>query len=356
MLIYIIVFTLTTVLGFVIDNYKKRGGKKGVNIIYLLLFFIFVALVGFRDVSVGSDSYSYLLSFELAKDLSLLEYLTVNLFSDPGFYTFTWLVQDVSGNINVYFLIITCFYFATYLKFISKYSSSSGWSVWILNSLGFTTFAMSTLRQAMAMSFCLIAYMLWVDRKKISWLFLLIACTFHLSALIYTPMMFVRSISKDRKPWKLVGIIIITMLFTPFIMNYMMSVGYIGDRYAEASNVGGIGMIIMLLVFVVIGLFTYYPKRRDIPDTYYYELVAVGFALCSFLVTRFNMAAMRLFWYFLSFTMIFVPNVLSKMKPYYKVIWSVGIAIITFYYLFFRVMDSPYDEGRLLLPYKFFWE
>ena len=94
----------------------------------------------------------------------------------------------------------------------------------------------------------------------------------------------------------------------------------------------------------------------NIPNNYYYEFIAIGLALCSFLVTRFNTAAMRLFWFYLSFSILFIPNVCSAMKRHNKIICLSALGLITFYYLFFRVMDAPYEESRLLLPYKFFWE
>lgn len=355
---YILIFTLTTLLGLVIDNSRNslRTSRNKVRLCYVLVFLMLIVFVGLRDVSVGSDSAAYEYQFDLAGYSSLSNYLSDKLYSDPGFYTFTWLMKKAGVSVNLYFFVISIIFFGVILKFISKHSTSVGWSIWILNSLGFTTFAMSTLRQAMAMAFCLIAYMLWFDRKKLSWLFFIVACTFHLSAIIYTPMMFVDIIFKDKKPWKLVGIILITMLFAPTIMGFMMTVGYKNDRYSEASAVGGIGMIILLLLFVAMGLYTYFPRKKGIPDKIYYELFAVGLSLCAFLITRFNTSAMRLFWYFLSFTIVFVPNALSRMKPSPKAAWTVGLAIITLYYLCFRVMEAPYEESRLLLPYKFFWE
>lgn len=361
MIVYIILFFITTLLGFIIDSYKNKqtlstNDKRFINNLLALLFFMFVLFVGCRDITVGSDSGAYFSKFQNAEDMPLGEYLLFYRFLDAGFYSFTWLFQRIFGDINLYFFVISCIFFATYLKFMSKYSSSLGWSIWLLNSLGFTTFALSTLRQSLAMSFCLLAYMYMMENKKKAWIMLLLAFSFHVTSVIFTPMMFIKKFTSDKKPWKLIVITGVTMLTAPVIMRYVMLLDFKDGRYSEGTTVGGLGMIVLLLILIMMGIYTYYPKKENIPNSYYNEFFAVGFALCAFLVTRFNMAAMRLFWFFLSFTIVFIPNALHTMRKQYRSIWMVSLGLVTFYYLCFRVMDDPYAESRLLLPYKFFWE
>ena len=360
MIIYIVVFSITTILGLIIDRYRKRpiqrsSDKRAIRILYVIVFFILSFFVGFRDVSVGSDSLQYYSKFQMAEDLSLFEYLVINRFLDAGFYAFTWIIQRVTGSIYAYFFIISCIYFSIYLRFISKYSSSAGWSIWLLNALGFTTFVMSTLRQALAMSFCLLAYIYMMEGKKKAWMSLFLAFSFHITSVVFLPMMFVQKLSNHKKPWGLFIIAAAVMLAAPIIMKYVMLLDIKDGRYSEASAVGGVGMIVFLVLQLFVGAFTYYPRRKSVPNNYYYEFYATGFALCAFLITRFNTAAMRLFWFFFSFAILFVPNVINTVKKSNKVIWSILFWAVTFYYLFFKVMADPYAESRLLLPYKFFW-
>lgn len=361
MIYYIIVFTLSTVIGFIIDSYRKKTvvytrDKRLVGNLYALLFIIFVVFVGCRGLNVGSDTPAYTSKFYFGEGMPLYEYLLFNKFLDSGFYIFTWSFQKYVGSIHLYFFVISCVFFATYLKFIRKYSSSAGWSIWILNSLGFTTFAMSTLRQSLAMSFCLLAYIYMMEQKRKAWIMLLLAFSFHVTSVIFTPMMFIKKFANDKKPWKLFAILGTTMLAAPIIMRYMMAFSFKDGRYSEATSVGGIGMIVLLLILLLMGFYTYFPRQGNIPESYYNEFIAIGFALCAFLVTRFNMAAMRLFWFYLSFAIVFIPNVLSRMKKSNRALWMCAIGIVTLYYLCFRVMEDPYAESRLLLPYNFFWE
>lgn len=360
MFIYIIVFALTTLIAIVIDAFnrdkiKKQQKKRLVNILYVILLVIFVVFVGCRDISVGSDSISYLYKFENAKGVSFEDYILLNL-TDPVFYTLTWIIQRITNSVNLYFIIISLLFFATYVFFILKYSTSVGWSIWLLNSLGFTTFAMSTLRQSVAMAFCIIAYMLYVERKKTAWVMMLFAISSHLSAIIFTPMMFVSYFAHNKKPWKLIIVICTIVLAAPSLMKFIMLLEIKDGRYSEATEVGGVGMIIFLIILLVIGFYTYYIKKKgNLPITYYYEYIAIGFAFCSFIISRFDLAAMRLFWYYLSFALVFIPNVLNSMSKPMRAMWMLILGLVTFYYLFYRVMSDPYENSRLLLPYRFFW-
>ena len=356
MFYYIFVFSLTTILGLVIDKSEKspRNKKKQVNFCYLLVFIVLALFVGLRDVSVGSDSTAYEYKFELAANAPLQVYLRDYFYSDPGFYAFTWLLKHIGLSVNAYFLVISVIYFGVFIKFIKTYSSSALLSIWLLSALGFTTFALSTLRQSLAMAFCLLAYMLWNDKKRYAWLSLVLAFLFHNSSIIFLPMMFVGLFLDKKLPWKMLLILGTTIVVAPYAMNYLML--NVEDGYYVQTEVGGVGMIVMLSLFVFLGIISFFPYKRSLPITHYYEFIGVCFALASFLITRFNLAAMRLFLYYLVFAIVFIPNAIKNTKPNQRVIWSTAIILISTYYLVARVMADPYEESRLLLPYNFFWE
>lgn len=357
MIFYFLLFISTTFLGYLIYEKGEKsqlGQKRGVNTLYFLIFLIYLIFIGCRDVSVGSDTLVYENKFIRAANIPLIPYLSDWLFSDPGFYTFTWLIRRLTNSVNVYFIIISAIYFAVFLEFIRRYAKNPMWGIWLLNSLGFTTFALSTLRQSLAMAFCLLAYMLWQDRKCFAWVFLLLAFAFHSSSVVFLPMMFVGMLLNKKFPWKLALILVLTVIIAPYAMNYLML--NIEDGFYEQTEVGGMGMIVLLLLLIVLGMYTYFPFKRNLPITHYYEYVAICFALASFLVTRFNLAAMRLFLYYLAFAVVFVPNMLDSYKKGNRQLLSLLLVLITTYYLVARVMADPYADSRLLLPYKFFWE
>ena len=363
---YISVFFLTTLLGFATDRYGSNYGQIQTLKIkrswsYLLILFIFVVFVGFRAYSVGADTEVYVMKLEDASSMSLIDYLASRLYLEPFFNTLVWIFGNLTKSHTYFFVICAFFYFAVLLKFSSIYSRSLGWSVWLINSLGFLTLSLSTIRQSMAIACCLLAYMSLGNSIKKSWFYYILAIGTHLSSIVFLPMMFVNFFNKKYSAFIIIVLVGLSSLFGSMVMgDFSMAYATLTDKvsYEEAAdNVGGIGMILFLVLLILMGVVSYYPiKKKTVPALYYNEFIAIGLALIVFIVSRFNLGTMRLYWYYLVYAVVFVPNVFSKINKSYKLIAYLLIFAITFYYLFAKVMDSPYEDSRLLLPYRFIWD
>lgn len=366
MFYYIFVFSLTTILGFVFDsiiaeNHTINKVKIQRNWSLLVLSTIFIVFVGFRAYSVGADTEVYVMKLEDAATMTLGDYLASRLYLEPVFNSLIWLCGNLTTYHTLFFLICAVFYFNVLVLFSVENSKSVGWSVWLINSLGFLTLALSTVRQSMAIACCLLAYLNLEKNSKKSWFYYLLAIGTHVSSIVFLPMMFVRYFSKKYSVFLMVVLVGLSSFLGPMIMGDLsMAYATLTDKvsYEEAAeNVGGIGMILFLSLLLVFGLLSYFPlKEKNIPPSYYNEFVAIGLALTIFIVSRFNLGTMRLYWYYLVFAIVYVPNVIGKMNKSYKYIAYILVFAISFYYLFAKVMDSPYEDSRLLLPYSFIWD
>lgn len=349
MWIYYTIFALTTLLGYLANKYNKANRKITRFILYVVLS-IFVVFVGLRDVTVGSDSTNYAYYLESAKEMNLTLFLILHS-TDIVFYTFTWLCSRLF-SVNMYFFILAALYFAVFLKFIYNRSSNIGLSIWLVNSIGFTTFALSTLRQSVAIAFCLLAYMYFSRKRLWAFVYMLIACLCHVSAIIFMPILFIDKISGKKLPLLMTSILFFVLAFSSSIMNYLSST--LKDERYEMVEVGGLGMIIFLSFIIIVGLLV--NNNKTIPRDYQFGLFAIFLALCSFILTRFNMAAMRAYYYYLAIIVIFIPDTYMCLSKRYKAVYLVSIIFITFFFLVYRVMSDPYEDSRLLLPYKLFWQ
>lgn len=366
MLNYIFLFGVTTLLGFVADYLDKRGhsdpkSRLQKKWVMFILFLIYVVFVGCRAESVGSDTYAYVSKLDTASSMALIEYLQSGFFIEPIFNTYVWLCAHISSCHSFFFITSSFFFFSVFLKFVLKYSSSIGWSIWILNSMGFTIFALSTVRQTTAIAICLLSYMYMEKNYKKSWLLAIVAIGTHLSSAIYLPMMLVSKLNLHKIKSKMTIMLVCAVLIGPMLMGklgayYAVTTGKYESDSLTGEGVGGYGMIAFLIVLLVMSVKSYFPIKKDLPSTFYYEFIAIGLALAVFVISRVNIATIRLYWYYLAFSVVYIPNSFSLQKIQQRRICQYGVFIITIYYLSTNVLSSPYEESKLLLPYNFFWE
>lgn len=366
MFIYVFVFISTTLLGVMFDNqtnnlHSQLSIKTQKSWLFIIILFIYVIFVGCRGYNVGADTQMYVDRLAEASSSHYYDFIMSKGFIEPFFYSFVWIFSKVTHSAWLFFLTSSFFYFFILLKFSTRFSNSFGWSIWLFNSLGFTTLAISNVRQSLAIALCLIAYMSMNKGWWKPWLYVILASCTHLSAVVFIPMLFVSELRKRNIILLLISLLALVSIFGSDLMgnlalSYALSTGKDIYESADEEGVGGIGMIAFLSLVLVMGTLSYFPKKSKYPDTYYNEYIAVALALIVFIISRFNQGTMRLFWYYLIFASVYIPNVFSIKDKGKRQLWQIVVFAITFYYLSYRIMASPYEETRMLLPYSFVWE
>ena len=365
MFYYIFVFTVTTLLGFWADK-KKMPHQRTSSIkvqqswVSFTILFVYVLFVGCRGYNVGADTPMYVDRLREASTTPYLEFIASRGFIEPLFYSLVWVFGNLA-NAWVFFVFSSFVYFLVFLKFSFKYSNSLGWSIWILNSMGLATLAISNVRQSLAISLCLIAYMCLDKSKWKPLLFVVLAICTHLSAIVFAPMLFVNQLRKRNILLIIVVLLAIVIIAGSELMgnlalSYALSTGKEVYETADEEGVGGLGMIVFLGLIVIMGAVSYFPKKDKYPSQYYSEFIAVSLALIVFIISRFNQGTMRLFWYYLAFCVIYIPNVFGVKKQSVRQLLQIVVFVITVYYLSTRIMANPYEETRMLLPYSFVWD
>lgn len=363
---YVFVFTITTLLGIIWDNLNRqrklnsRAYSDNRWVLYLV-FVVYAVFVGCRGYNVGSDTPAYVFYLQDASTMNYFDYLQSKLFIEPFFHSLMWGSMKLVNSPSFFFIICAIIYFAVFIKFAERYSKNLGWSIWLINSMGFATMALSTVRQSTAMALCLLAYM-YLEKSKIKpWVFFILAFGTHITSIIFLPMLLVKHVKKSNIPIYLFILLIIAfamgpMLISNMALEYESMTGKYDQTLITTSEVGGFGMIIFLSVILLMGLITYLPAKKGLLFKYSDEVFAVGMALVVFVISRVNVAVIRLYWYYLPFIIIFIPNAFSHMGATKRRLWQFLLLTVTIYYMVTQVMSSPYEESKLLLPYRFFWE
>lgn len=380
MTIYILTLALIMVVGFIsnpnISNKKKRR--------YIIFAFGCLALVSMlRNYTVGRDLTSHYYSSFLRiietpwNQLDTLGYET-------GYVYFYKLIGILSSDPQVMIAVHALFVIGVSGWFIYRNSDDVVLSTFIFVATNTWFMYMNIMRQAMAVSICLIAVEIlknkdWKFKRYILYfLIVLLATQFHSSAMI----MFLFPIL-DKIKFKQAQIIAsAVIMFVSFIFyDKIFSVisKFLGGKrdYAEyysssgsAINIISIYFVLLYILFFALGciMIVYYnnnaPKRTELrtakekscqlsDSLLLYAVLAL--ILCRITGLRINVMS-RMTYYFMPFLWILVPRALGKFQlaSNRKIIklFVYGLMMIMFLWIGYKNAAVLYGT----VPYSFFWE
>ena len=348
-------------------DWVLKNEKQQTLLFYLvsLVVWLFIAL---RDVSVGTDTQTY-----------------VSFFHHPNFYyngEETDIMFEVLGRVlylfgesTEYFIFASAtitFFGIFYL--IQKLSANKTLSLVLFSIIGtssiFFFLYLSMIRQACALTVFFMAVYLFFTNSKKYWihsiLLYFIAVLIHGSVLVSLPILFLtRIIKMDRKPlW--IGLIFLTYLFSVnpwFSISEILSFGYsklsfLSSRdyshYTEITfgmieDKGWFNMNLLPFIFVGVAIITFATKEEL--NQWYVKLFIFSILLNNIFYD--NLMWSRLILYFSIFVIIVIPNIMRRQKKWIKT--SFYIVIFTYYsyktgsQLIAQI--SPFATGNIIVPY-----
>ena len=354
MIPYFIVFAGISVIGFLIDLSKSRYIK------YALCFFlllIMLCLYYYRDYGIGTDTINYIPIFQdISNSNNIIDYSLsnnveigfsflvyfINLFSQDYFLIFTILTSIIYIN-----LIITVYrYNLSYILFFC--------SLFCIFQMYFYSF--NILRQAIAISFVILATSYLVENKDKKFLILcFFAFIFHYSSVFVILFYFIYLFRvKIVNFWYLVLIVLLFAL--SFIFSYVIG-GF--DKYSiydvddSITTSGGFFLNLFYIVLFAIALLL--KKRIHIMKSEFYFFLAIytfyiSLTLFYFSSPFLNQGMVRVSFYFL-WPSIFIILIIIKNISNIRVRYFVSCT----YYLFLISFTSYYlsNVGIEVVPYRF---
>jgi hypothetical protein len=225
-------------------------------------------------------------------------------------------------------------------------------SFYLFIAFGFFTFAMSGLRQTIAIGLTLLCFVFAKNRKPLLYtLFLIAAFLFHYSAIIFAPAYFLERIELNKRN-VIVSSIVALLIFSFSSVIFIFANSYARISYEEMET-GGNLMFLFYILLLILG-FTQKKNLLAIDSKnsclYYYMITTIVlFPLCKFHPALFRLT----FFYSIIVFIVYVPNVLFSVKnSVVRFSFTFIICIIATYFLTYKVL-LPMNK---LLPYYFFWE
>lgn len=352
MAIYILLFFIPVILYFYYNKKQQVPYKP------FIIFFVALALfVGLGDMLGGYDRYIYGDLFDnLADGLKVgistsSSRLFIAYHSEFGYVGLNWLIAHITNNRYIFIFCYTICMYAIIIECFKKYAKNYYLASILFMALVFF-FSFTYLRQMFAAAIIGLSIKYIIERKFLRFcVILLVAFSFHNSAIIFFPMYFIANKKYSKSKILIimficfiVGITGITSSFYNFYDE--LSIRESHDDYALQQST-------RIAYILEAGLFLYYLilTHRDLTsakkDIVLYN-IALGFCAILLLFIRSENGG-RLSWYFV-YGLIFSLTQLATTSYGRKIKMGLQLAIISFL-LFFRILTS---WGVFVYPYKTF--
>lgn len=276
MLIYLLVFGGSIGLTVYGEHLNKKENRKGFYLCMIFAVLLVVLLAGLRAVPVGTDGPAYeRWVYNAAECTSFAEARFVGRSTELVYMLLVYLVAKSTGNVNVLFFITASLTYGMYMFGIVKLgkniSISYAWAAYLFLCYGYS---LNSLRQALAMTALVLAFMLLREKKYLfSGIVVIAAVLCHNSAgLIAAGMLVVYCLLQKWDTWFLkVGILAATALavfgYEP-VFYQLNRVGILPDRFsgyvAGASFIHfSLNPILVRLPFFLLVLFFYRDYAKD---------------------------------------------------------------------------------------------
>jgi len=311
-----------------------------------------ILIVGLRSKYLGSnDTESY---YDIMKQTIKSKKYDVEMFDEKleqGFTIFVWLLSRVFRKAQWIIVISSAIYISSFTVFVYKRSKNVSMSITMFVCLGILTFCMQGMRQAIAMSICLLAYY-FVEKK---WLIpfilaVLLAITFHQSAIIFF-VVYLFNYFKVKPAH--IFIVVFGIISTIFLSDYIVQTAndYFQREYTGTVSSGG--FIAVAVYLIIIGFTAFISKKtmRFNVDSRMFCMLLFGF-VCF--IERYigSQASERISFYFAISQAIILPNAIEEgnISKRDKFIISIIVYTLCVGLFLYRLLNTKF------LPYYFFWE
>lgn len=341
------------VLGFA----DERTGLKHHNYRnYLIIAGAAVALImGLRTQYTGStDTYMYVTFFNGMKGYTnFADYYDLHLsdskfiFSETGFYYFVYLLTRVFSDGQMLILAVSVVITICTCCFIYKNTEDVPTGLLVYVCLGLLTFNMNGMRQAMAMSICLLSYESVKKRKLLPFiLIVLLAMLFHKTAICFVLVYFFPLLQQGKANifWYLVAMMVFLFSMDWFIETFN---AFTGEDYLVQSEATGSGLTVVLIYVacILFSLLMYDSlKKRELRSAFLG--VVAGFIIY---ISRFfsNQIMERLSYYFFYFTILLIPGLISELEEQEQKVVRLLFGIFAIFLFWYRIKSSSFSTFKL---------
>lgn len=390
-MIYLVTFLISTILLYLYENKKIKG--KFIVVIALLLPCL---LAGARDLSVGTDTDWYpKLLFDAANSSDgFKNYFNTIVYQNTGwgllykvssfeigFSFLTYIIAKITNNFQILLFVIQLIIILPIYFGVKKYKYINENKLIWLSMLTYYLFnynwGINAIRQCMAISIIFWGISSFINGDKSKWLkyfmSLLIAISFHNTAIISIVIIFIYYFVKEEKNFFSSNIIIsdtkkinlssiiivfaflacIIMISVPNLLRNIILILNVDRKYLNyiGTNFEIVGSSIFLIPIILIFLM-YRKKFKQIYNHNFYTIMYILYMFSIQLSTASSQFGSRISFFFMVFNTIGIPTLASSpsIKSNKKINYFIVISTALLYWIY-NFMIRNYGNTY---PYIFF--
>lgn len=314
---------------------------------FRLLVFIFLFLPAALRYGIGTDYFNY---------ISIYNEVNRNVKTNQEY---VWILINkfiIENNLGIQAIFVISSFLSYFFVFILD--KKSLWLIVPTYFIFYYTFSYNCIRNAISIGFVICCLNLLINKRvRTSFIYLLIACTFHSSAFIYVPIYFLIFLFPTNKKMIFFFGIIIYFLFSyiDFLKIFFNSSLFLKSKYSVYYSVEhnlqvkqniGIGILLRnIFLFLVYGL-----CKQDKEKNIEFRIISIMF-LCLLVANQF-VVKIYIFHRLLSCLYIgylFILNYLIKQKDNF-VINSIKIFCCLYFFIFEFIFPLLRNDNGIL-PY-----
>lgn len=384
MIIYFVLAGFIPLYGFLTHANRNNFRKKQ---FVFVVFGIMTLISALRASTIGIDlDLHYAKNYEL---ISSVNWSDIPIFAtlkqyELGYCYFTKLLTYISSNVQFYIIITSIIIYGLHGYFFYKKSEDV-----ILSSSLFMFFClfymyMNIIRQAVAVSILLLAYLIFSESKKkvhnyvVFVLLVILASVFHSSAILCLVYLLFDKL-KFTKIHMLLGIVVTALIYVGYSSVYKFVLSILGgnDKYSsylesEKYGVGHMNSQSIYYVIITLGAFLlgYYilvwkdktshklfakqEYKVKSNESFMLYMSFIAFA-CRLLIFKMSIIS-RFTFYFIPFVLILYPYAISNFKRRSnRIILNLTVyGVCLFYFMWVTLSNADTLYG--VVPYEFFWQ
>jgi len=335
------------------------------NVFLFSFFFPLILLSALRYPKEGTDTVVYLDMFS-AFSYGYPTFIGNPYFGlfEPGFLLVSKCISLITSNFQLYLLIFNVFFVYSCTTFIKSNSKSIWLSVFLFLGMGFFDQTMNVLRQFLALSIILWSYKYLLEKRKIQFVILVIlASSFHLSAIIFIFAIFLDKLSLNKTTILIYIIVLITcFLFSGRIIQYILNNTGLYGQYLISDDFGivaesKLAAILHLLIDLSILCFSLWGWKstdmKNSSNTLMIKLLMIGSIFWA-LATNLGVLG-RITAYFDIFAIILVPNLLFSLSNKTNKLISITLILVFFTARYF-VIAYLRPNWFAIYPFQFYFD
>lgn len=338
------------------ENYKT------VNRVIIFTFFaVFLLMLSFRNISIGTDLQNYYSYFQRYSRQGLNG--IIKIIKKPGeddvesgYIFLNWIFNRFSHDYQWFLAVVAIISVVPVAVLYYKNSEHAYLTVTLFTTVGIFSMFFSGLRQIIAVSIGILAYWAAKNKKIVRFILLVFLATlFHRTAFVLLFLYPCYHLKLKKKHL----IYIIPVLAAIFVFNKQIFLWLakiipdVGD--VEIKPTSAYMMLALYIIFAV-WCFIVGDETKFDPETFAMRNILIVAVVIQMFAPIYS-TAMRMNYYFLPFIPLIIAKIIDRAKPNMQELAKVSNVVLCLFFTVYRILSMYTDADILqIYPYLPFWK